>query len=407
MKRKSLVMTVCLFLLMGTAGLAGHAGAAPYSKGAFYLTPMAGGIFYLDEPDVDDGMIVGGRIGYFFSERISVEGDFDYAFSEFNGPPPAEAYDGLNANHYFGLLNGLYHFKPVLSESLRPYLLAGVGGGHLDTGRFSETGFAGNYGAGLQYVLSDIVALRGEVRHLLMTDPSESNVIVSLGLAMTFGGEEPAAPAPPPPPAAPADSDGDGVVDASDACPDTPRGCVVDERGCHLDSDGDGVCDGVDQCPDTPKGCIVDARGCPLDGDGDGVCDGIDQCPDTPKGAKVDEKGCSFRGGVLEGINFEFDKATILPDSYPVLDDAALFLKSNPNTVVEIGGHTDSKGKAAYNQKLSERRAEAVRQYLISKGVPASQMTSKGYGLTKPIADNATDAGRAKNRRIEFTILSQ
>jgi OOP family OmpA-OmpF porin len=137
------------------------------------------------------------------------------------------------------------------------------------------------------------------------------------------------------------------------------------------------------------------------------VCDGLDQCPGTPNGAKVDEKGCSFHGGVLEGINFSFDKATILTSSYPVLDDAALFLKSNPKSVVEIGGHTDSVGKAAYNQKLSEKRADAVRQYLISKGIPASQMTSKGYGSSKPIADNATDAGRAKNRRIEFTILAE
>ena len=404
MKRNSLVMGVCMALILGMAGLAVQAGAAPYSKGCFYLTPMAGGIFYLDEPNVDDGVIIGGRIGYFFTKHISVEGAFDWAFSEFNGPPPVEAYDGLNVNHYFGLLNGLYHFSPVLSDNLHPYLLAGVGGGNLDTSRFSETGFAGNYGAGIQYVLSDEFALRIEVRHLLTTNISESNLIASLGLSLNIGGEKPAPPSPPPPPpppVAPKDSDGDGVVDPEDECPGTPRGCVVDARGCPLDSDGDGVCDGIDQCPDTPKGCTVDERGCPLDGDGDGVCDGIDQCPDTPKGVRrLDEKGCSPISAV--GIRFEFDKATILPSSYAELDQFVTFLKDNPKLLVEIQGHTDSKGTAEYNQKLSERRAEAVRQYFISKGIPASQMRAKGYGMTRPMADNATEQGRAQNRRIEY-----
>jgi OmpA-OmpF porin, OOP family len=374
MNRKLFVVGLCVAVVLGTAGLAPQAGASGYSNGAFYLTPMAGGIFYFDNPDIYDGAIVGGRIGAFFSKSVSLELAFDYAFSNYKGPPPI---GGTNAHHFYGLLNGLYHFEPVLSDKLHFFLLGGIGIGQLDSSvpLSADTGFAGNYGAGAQYVLSDMLALRGEVRHLLVTGIPESNLIVSLGLALNFGGEEAA---PPPPPAAePMDSDDDGVVDPQDACPGTPRGC------------------------------IVDVQGCPLDGDLDGVCDGIDQCPDTPKGAKVDEKGCSFHGGVLEGINFAFDKAVILTSSWVVLDDAELFLKNNPKTVVEIGGHTDSVGKAAYNQKLSERRADAVRQYLISKGVPASQMTSRGYGASKPIADNATDAGRAKNRRIEFTILSE
>jgi OOP family OmpA-OmpF porin len=275
----------------------------------------------------------------------------------------------------------------------------------MDSTPLSETSFAGNYGAGLQYVLSDGAAIRLEVRHLLTTDIPESNLITSLGLAMHFGGAEPV-PAPPPPPPAPVDSDGDGVVDSQDECPDTPTGCIVDARGCSLDSDGDGVCDGLDQCPDTPKGCIVDARGCPLDSDGDGVCDGLDQCPDTPKGVRrLDEKGCSPISAV--GIHFDFDKATIQPSSYPELDQMVKFLEDNPNLRVEIQGHSDSIGDPAYNMKLSERRAESVRDYFMLKGVPASQMTTKGYGSTRPIADNATEEGRATNRRIEYWRISE
>ena len=408
MMRRTLTLLSCLALLMCGWSVTAQATDSPYSKGEMYVAPMAGFIFYLDEPNIDDQAIMGGRIGYFITEKISLEGSFEYSFSEFKsgpGTPEDPAYDGLNANHYFILVNGRYHFGTVLAENLFPYVLAGIGGSILDTGifGFDDGGFAGNYGAGIEYRFTDNLFLRSDVRHLLSTSPSESNVVLSVGVSLNLFGEKPLPPPPPPPPpvVAPKDSDGDGVVDPKDECPGTPRGCIVDERGCQLDSDGDGVCDGIDQCPDTPKGCMVDERGCPLDSDGDGVCDGIDQCPDTPKGARrLDEKGCSPISAM--GIRFQFDKATIQPSSYAELDQFVTFLKNNPNLRGEIQGHTDSKGKAEYNQKLSERRAEAVRQYFISKGIPASQMTTKGYGMTRPIADNATEEGRAQNRRIEY-----
>jgi OOP family OmpA-OmpF porin len=374
-----------------------------------YIAPMAGYIFYFDEPNIDDLAIMGGRIGYFITDRISMEGSFEYNFSEFKGGP-APAYDGLNANHYFILVNGRYHFGPVLSKNLSPYILAGIGGSIIDTGifGFDDGGFAGNYGAGVEYKLSDNFLLRSDVRHLLTTSPSESDLILSAGISMNFGGEKPSPkplpPPPPPPPVVQKDSDGDGVVDNIDKCPNTPRGCVVDALGCPLDGDMDGICDGIDQCSDTPPGCVVDALGCPLDGDIDGICDGIDQCPNTPKGViRLDEKGCSPMSSV--GIHFDSNTALILPRSYPDLDKVVTFLKDNPTLVMEIQGHTDSYGTTDYNQTLSEKRAEAVRDYFISKGVPASQMTTKGYGMSKPIADNTTNEGTAMNRRIEYWLV--
>jgi outer membrane protein OmpA-like peptidoglycan-associated protein len=102
------------------------------------------------------------------------------------------------------------------------------------------------------------------------------------------------------------DSDGDGVPDARDKCPNTPKGAVVDQNGCPKDSDGDGVMDGFDKCPDTRKGLKVDQSGCPMDSDNDGVLDGLDQCPDTPRGAKVDSRGCSIDSdgdGVADGLD--------------------------------------------------------------------------------------------------------
>jgi len=219
----------------------------------------------------------------------------------------------------------------------------------------------------------------------------------------------------------PLDSDKDGVFDGIDQCPDTPRGTRVDSKGCSEDSDGDGVEDAADKCPNTPRGTKVGPDGCPADSDGDGVTDDRDRCPDTPRGSKVDAQGCpeksaapaallpvlpeSRKSLVLEGVNFEVKSSNLQSSSTAVLDRVADGLKSNPEVRVEIGGHTDSNGADDYNLKLSRARANAVRDYLLAKGVPASQMEAKGYGESKPIADNKTDGGRAVNRRVELKRL--
>jgi len=208
----------------------------------------------------------------------------------------------------------------------------------------------------------------------------------------------------------PTDSDGDGICDGIDQCPNTPKGCKVDAKGCPTDSDGDGICDVIDQCPNTPKGCEVDAKGCPTDSDGDGVCNGVDRCPDTPSGVKVDNVGCPIsefipepeKPVVLHGVHFEFNKSILTADSKTILNAVATSLIARPDVKVEIAGHTDWIGSDAYNLKLSNARADAVMQYLISKGVKADNLTAMGYGETQPIADNNTDEGRTKNRRVEL-----
>lgn len=206
----------------------------------------------------------------------------------------------------------------------------------------------------------------------------------------------------------PQDSDKDGVLDAADKCPNTPAGTPVDATGCPKDSDGDGVTDLLDKCPNTPAGIGVDGNGCPFDADGDGVIDSRDRCPDTPAGTKVDAVGCPALFGegatlVLEGVYFETGKATLKPESEAVLFRVAQSLRGNPEVTVEIGGHTDNTGSRATNMRLSTARANAVRNFLISRGVDAGRMTAKGYGPDNPVADNKTVAGRAANRRVELT----
>jgi OOP family OmpA-OmpF porin len=252
-------------------------------------------------------------------------------------------------------------------------------------------------------------------------------------------------------PCAPADSDGDGVLDDMDKCPDTPKGARVDENGCPTDSDGDGVYDGIDKCPDTPAKVKVDSQGCPKDSDGDGVFDGIDDCADTPKGATVDARGCpsdADSDGVYDGIDlcpntpsdlavdkngcpieisetetqlldtgmisssnilFETGKADLKPKSHGVLDEIGRTLVQWPELEIEISGHTDSRGSAEFNQKLSEKRSQSVKDYLVDKfdKVDGDNLSVVGYGESKPIASNDTKAGRAKNRRVEFTVLNK
>ena len=178
------------------------------------------------------------------------------------------------------------------------------------------------------------------------------------------------------------------------------------------DTDGDGVSDIMDKCPQTAQKVrgLVDKHGCPLDSDGDGVPDYEDKCPKTY--GDIANNGCPeikkevkelFRQA-LQGIQFETAKAEILPASSVILDKIADILLLNPSYLVEIQGHTDNFGNSSSNLILSESRAEAVRKYLVEKGVNNSRLSSHGYGDTKPVANNNTSEGRSKNRRVEFIV---
>ena len=171
------------------------------------------------------------------------------------------------------------------------------------------------------------------------------------------------------------------------------------------DSDGDGVPDNADRCPGTAPGARVDAQGCELDSDKDGVVDRLDKCPGTKPGAKVDASGCEIPQVItLKGVNFATNSAALTPPSMGVLDEAAATLAKNPDVKAEVAGHTDSTGSAARNRTLSQQRAESVMRYLVSKGVPAANLTARGYGPDQPVADNRTAAGRSANRRVELRI---
>ncbi|WP_052378554.1 OmpA family protein [Polycyclovorans algicola] len=182
-----------------------------------------------------------------------------------------------------------------------------------------------------------------------------------------------------------------------------------------VDTDGDGVPDDRDLCPGTPAGVAVDARGCPRDSDGDGVPDYLDKCPNTAAGVTVDKDGCPVDAAgpnrTFENVNFEFDRSELTDYARGILDAASTVINQlsgeHAGLVVQIDGHTDSVGSPGYNMALSERRANSVKQYLVRKGVDAQRIETQSYGLTKPIATNDTDAGRALNRRAEVRTRAE
>ncbi|MCR4942648.1 MAG: OmpA family protein [Campylobacter sp.] len=208
-----------------------------------------------------------------------------------------------------------------------------------------DAGF-GQYGLGLRYQVTDVFALKAEARDAIKFRHGDHNLFYSLGFGIGLGAK-----------AAP-------VVAAA------PVAAPVD-----LDDDKDGVLNDVDQCPNTPLGVVVDETGC--------------------------EKVIVLRD---LGVNFAFDSYKVSESYAKEIKKVADFMAENSNYTVALAGHTDSVGKEAYNQKLSEKRANAVAKTLEKFGVSADRITTVGYGETRPIADNKTKAGRAENRRVEATF---
>ncbi len=218
------------------------------------------------------------------------------------------------------------------------------------------------------------------------------------------------------------DNDQDGLADDVDKCPNQTEDLdgFEDADGCpDLDNDGDGVPDVKDRCPNQPEDMdgFRDTDGCPdLDNDGDGIADDDDRCPDesgpaSNNGCPAAAVGPTITATKIElhqKIFFDTGKATLKPASEQLLDKVADLLKQNPQVkLIRIEGHTDSRGNPKRNLILSQRRAEAVRQYMISKGVAPDRLQAVGYGDTRPIAPNNTRKGRAANRRVEFIIVRQ
>lgn len=272
----------------------------------------------------------------------------------------------------------------------------------------------------------------------LTTETANYHFQHSIGVAGALKKKAPKViPPPPPPPPPPADTDGDGIIDEKDKCPTVPGLARYD--GCPIpDTDKDGINDEEDKCPTVPG--LARYQGCPIpDTDKDGINDEEDKCPTVPGLARY--QGCPIPDTDGDGVNDEEDRCITIPgpkenfgcpiipeeikkrveiaaknilfitgsaklqkSSFKGLNDVAKIMSENPGMSLAIDGHTDWVGSDEYNQKLSDGRAASVRDYIISKGVDASRITSAGHGESMPVADNKTAAGRQKNRRVEMKL---
>ena len=350
--------------LLGGLAMAQAASAQEFDD-RWYLTGSAGFNFQDSDRGTDDAPFGAIGLGKFISPNWSLDGELNYQ------KPTFDANDDLNWSQYGLSLDLRRHFVTE-GRGWNPYLLFGVGYQRSEEEytfpQFADRkdgNLAAKVGVGLQSTFDKRVAVRAELAYRGDFDdqsvaaPQEDwfgDVLASVGVVIPLGAAPAAAAPPAPAPVAP-------------SCAD-------------LDDDGDGVNNCNDKCPGSQAGQAIGPDGCPVP-------------------VSID----------LKGVNFDFDKATLRPDAVAILAEATEILKRYPDLRVEVAGHTDSKGTDAYNQKLSERRATAVYDYLTKNGVAASRLVGPtGYGESRPIAPNTNadgsdnPEGRAKNRRTELNV---
>ncbi len=301
--------------------------------------------------NVTEGDLYGTSIGYYLTEDVSL----GLSYGEYHSMNSDDSYPGIGHKEIKGslaALNATYHFGS-LGDSLRPFVSSSVAHQSLSntparTGR-DQTTFV-NVGTGAKYFITENLFAKVNVDAMYGLDTGETEWMAGVGVGLNFGG------AGKPVEAAP-------VIDV----------CT--------DSDNDGVCDDVDKCPDTAANVTVDADGCPA------VAEVV---------------------RVELDVKFDFDKSVVKEESYSEIKTVADFMNQYPQTTTTVEGYTDSVGTDAYNQQLSQRRADAVRQVMVDQyGVAADRVNAVGEGESQPVADNATAEGRALNRRVEASVEAQ
>jgi OmpA-OmpF porin, OOP family len=342
-----------------------------------------------NQPVPKSSVLVGGRLGVFFSSRFGIEAEAVVI--------PTKSDPGSDRATVVGF-RGQLHLN-LLTGSLRPFLVAGYGGLALRTSdpkAQNDSDPAAHWGLGLSLRLTSLIDLRIEGRHLIVPNRSASGATSdfegSAGISLRFGdAPKTSAPPPPPPPT---------VVEGP------PRPLLKPKRG---DTDGDGVEDSQDQCPGQPedRDGFQDDDGCAdPDNDGDGIVDAADQCPDQPetKNGHDDDDGCPDQAATdLVGFTFPRNSDKFDPAAAALLERTYQVLERNTKLNVEIAGHT-SEGESK-PLELSIGRAEAVKEYLVRRGISEDRLRTVGYGNDRPVATNTTREGRDKNRRIEFRVV--
>ncbi len=368
---------LCAALLAGL-GVAQAASAQEFDD-RWYLTGSAGYNIQDDDRRTEDTPFVTLGLGKFISPNWSVDGELNYQNPSFDGGV-AGANDDLNWSQYGVSVDLRRHF---ISEGRgwNPYIVAGLGYQRSEEeyailspnspADRKDGNFAAKLGVGLQTSFEKRIAVRAELAY--RADFDDSSIAAESGLAQ--GSQYPHQQE--------ESFFGDVLASVGVVIPLGPKPSAP-----------------VPVAPEVAPNCAD------LDDDGDGVNNCNDKCPGSQAGQTIGPDGCPVQVSIdLKGVNFDFDKSTLRPDAVAILSEAAEILKRYPDLRVEVAGHTDSVGTDAYNQKLSERRATAVYEYLTSNGVDAGRLVGPvGYGESRPIDTNDTKEGRARNRRTELNV---
>ena len=349
--------------------------------GSVEISPFAGYNFFDSGQNLNNHPLFGGRIGYNFTSSLGIEAAGEFINSSVADKNKSYSQEGEFTNRSDSVkvtmyhLDLVYHFMP--EAKLNPFIVAGYGAAHYSPKINDQNMSLIDFGVGAKYWVVDNIALRVDVRDNLVLDNTIHNVQVALGVVFAFGGKTKASAVP--------------VAQA-------------------VDSDGDGVPDSLDHCPGTPAGVAVDKDGCPP------VMEKVVILVSEPKVeekiivAAVEPKIVVL---VFEDIHFEFNQSSLTPEAKVVLKKDIRILKENPNAKIRVAGYTSASGTEEYNQKLSERRAVAVREYLVTEGVIAQErLTTIGYGETHPAVVEAAprelySAAAKANMRVLFEIVVQ
>lgn len=395
------VAITCIFFAAGTHSLA--------QSGNYTKTPALGlHLAYFDFMSAD-GPTTG--IGIHFQNNLSKRFGYNVTLAGSFLDFPGKGGSLSNGKKQLLLENDFSVWMRLLKSPalFNPYILVGAGWSQYN----NHYALYAPLGAGVQINLTpDIFLLLNTQYRMRVSSLQHEHFYYSIGIAGSISRKKIAKPQPQQAPIpivkrVQLDSDGDGIIDSLDACPQVPG--VVRYKGCPVpDRDGDGIYDGDDLCPDV-KG-VAEFKGCPMpDRDQDGIADDKDKCPDMAGGAV--NGGCPeiatlkiWVNYVAQNIFFETGSARLLARSFSSLDSLATLLKNYPVLQLTIEGHTDNVGGVTYNQNLSDNRANAVMSYLTGTGITANRLRAVGYGQQKPVADNTTDEGRAKNRRVELKL---
>lgn len=373
--RKTLVAVVTI-LVMTLAMTNTHADGHGGESSTWYINPAVGYQSFNSDRGLDNETFLALGLEYRYGTHWA---------SEILWMDSSPDFENVNADSDLTqvIINAIYYTNDTRDERFDPYFLLGLGQAEFDSdfGDEEETQIFGGWGARIG--VTDNLSLKTDLKLVFSHDEDVLDSIFSLGLSYAFGGQSKpmASTAPAAAPSNP-DSDGDGVVDSSDACPGTPAGVSVDQRGCALDSDNDGVADYKDQCLETPPG------------------------------REVDEKGCKYvltrTEEITLNVNFATNSDVVTNQYMSEIEAVANFMKRFADVSAVIEGHTDSTGNADYNVALSERRARSVMKVLIENfGINPGRLSAEGFGAARPIATNDTAAGRSANRRVVAVMKAE